>query len=166
MWKLLANSVSKSFNRKGEPAALCIQPSFFLSVALALLVVPFEWIVAWVLSVAVHEIGHFTVLKFLGISVGRITVKGSGVLMEVGNLTPVQEMISAAAGPASGVLLILLSEILPRTAVCAFAQSVFNLLPIYPLDGGRVFRSVYALITGFKRRNRKIPCNATEQIVQ
>lgn len=48
-----------------------------------------------------------------------------------------REVLCALAGPLGGFLLLFLLHSAPRIALCAFVQSVCNLIPVYPLDGGR-----------------------------
>jgi Zn-dependent protease len=80
--------------------------------------------------------------------------------METEFMQPRQEMLCALAGPLGGLSLLFLLRTFPEVAICALVQSVFNLLPVYPFDGGR------ALLAIIRIRRRKTPCKQTKVIVQ
>ena len=113
--------------------------SFF---ALAVLILPLRWLLAAMLAAFVHELGHYIALRLCGIPVQGLRIGTGGTIMQVGQMNSVQTVICSLAGPVAGLSLMLLAPWFPRTAVCAFVQSAYNLLPIYPLDGGRVLRAV------------------------
>ena len=52
-------------------------------------------------------------------------------------MTGLAGFVIALAGPFGGLVLLLTARWLPRLAICGLMQSVFNLLPISPLDGSR-----------------------------
>lgn len=110
--------------------------------ALILLVFPLRWIMAGLLAAAVHEIGHLAVLRLFGGRVGAIGITANGAYIAACGLPPWQELLCVLAGPLCGLSLLPLSRWLPRTAICAVLQSLFNLLPVYPLDGGRAVRCI------------------------
>ena len=60
--------------------------------------------------------------------------------METASMSPVREAICALAGPLGSFSLLLISEYFPEAAVCGLIQGAYNLIPIFPLDGGRVVR--------------------------
>ena len=116
-----------------------------VALALTLLVLPLPWVAAAVLAAAVHELCHYLAIAALGGQVGRIAVGSGGAAMELGCLSPVRELLAAAAGPVGSLSLMLMGRFFPRLAPCGLVQGLFNLLPIYPLDGGRILRRALEL---------------------
>ena len=103
-----------------------------------LLFVPFRWILGWILAVECHELGHYIALRLFQIPVYNIRFGISGAVMETAPMGSAEEVICTAAGPFAGFLLVLLWDFLPIPSKCAMIHSLYNLLPIYPLDGGRI----------------------------
>ena len=106
-------------------------------------------------SILVHELGHAVIGRRLGLQPRRIVLHGFGGLCQYGvSPNARQGVLSSAAGPGAGLLLGVVSwlvlhfagPMLPSQAVWALDWlvwvnvfwSLFNLLPMYPLDGGHV----------------------------
>jgi Zn-dependent protease/CBS domain-containing protein len=123
-------------------------------------------------SVLLHELGHSVVAKRYGIPVPRITLFIFGGVSEISTepANPRAEFWIATAGPiVSFALALTFWELRPflvnvppllalakYLAILNFVLGVFNLIPGFPLDGGRIFRSVLWGITGNFRRSSAI----------
>lgn len=117
-----------------------------IGLALALLILPIRWLLGAVTAALFHELCHWTAIMLCGGSVSRFSIGSGGAVMAAENLSREKELVCALAGPAVGLLLLLVSKWLPVTALCALIQSAYNLLPIYPLDGGRVLRCAVLML--------------------
>lgn len=114
-----------------------ISGGFCLIVAAMVLFLPLPWIGAMVLAASVHEMGHYFAIRILcGRGVG-VHLYSFAARMPLPEMARWKECVCALAGPLAGLSLLLAARWLPRTAVFALGQSVYNLMPIYPLDGGR-----------------------------
>ena len=111
---------------------------FFVFLAVILLTVPLPWILAAVLAALFHEFCHIAVILILGGKIHGFMLYPGGAVLEVSDLNPGRELLSAAAGPAGSFLLMIFVSSFPRLCVCGLIQGLYNLLPIYPLDGGRI----------------------------
>ena len=112
----------------------------------------------FLLALALHEAAHLTALALFRRPVLGLTLSAGGAKIETEALTLRQEALSAAAGP----LVNLLSGALTLRCVPAFSAvslglAAVNLLPLYPLDGGRILRA--ALLS-------RLPPERTEQILR
>ena len=117
-----------------------VKSDSYIFMAVLLLVVPLQWIGAWLLAVCVHELCHAVAVLLCGGKISQLTVSISGMKMETSPLTERKRIIAILGGPAGGFLLALAGRLLPRTALCSWALSVYNLLPLLPLDGGRALQ--------------------------
>jgi stage IV sporulation protein FB len=114
--------------------------------ALALLLLPFNWIISAVMAALWHEGCHWLALKLCGCRCYGISVGREGTVLETEFGTPAKEALCALAGPLGSILLLLFFRWIPRIAIFALIQGVYNLIPVYPLDGGRLIRSLLRLM--------------------
>lgn len=124
----------------GRIKQVTLKPGAYLWLALAFLLLPFRWLAAFLLAAAFHEGCHLLALRLIGVDAAYMEIGAFGAQIEPGPLTLWQELLAALAGPFGGLLLLPLAKWFPRLAVCAAVQSLYNLLPLYPMDGGRVLR--------------------------
>lgn len=130
--------------------------------AFMVLVLPLRWLFAVAMAVLVHELCHWLALKALRVEILGVVVRGGGIRMETEPMTSGKELICALAGPAGGLVLLLFIRWIPRIAVIALVQSAFNLLPMYPLDGGRALRCVSQML--FQQKTADKICRGTRNI--
>jgi Zn-dependent protease len=119
-------------------------------------------------SVMLHEVGHAVVARLYGLRAVEI------VMYPIGGVTrlavspqPRQELWIAVAGPAVNLLIAIVllgmlfwrnelasvedlaqptdANLLQRIAAGNLVLAAFNLLPAFPMDGGRILRSILAL---------------------
>jgi len=138
--------------------------------------------VCWLLGVAaalllftcvvLHELGHSLVAKREGIGVACVTLFIFGGVSQITShpARPSSELRVALAGPLVSLLIAwicsaLLSAVRMPFAVAALLQylavanialAVFNMLPGFPLDGGRVLRALLWAWSGSLRRATRI----------
>jgi Zn-dependent protease len=122
-------------------------------------------------SLLFHELAHSVVAQHYKIRVLSITlfIFGGVASIERDPSKAIQEFNIAVAGPAASGLLCLLflglTKIFPSNAVVSSSAlwlgtmngwlAVFNLLPGFPLDGGRIFRAiVWGATKNFARATR------------
>lgn len=119
---------------------LRLDPGACLLGAMLLLVLPLPWLLAAATAAAFHELCHLGAVRVLGGQVRSLTVGPGGAVMEARLDGPWRATLAAMAGPAGSLLLLSLLRPAPRLALCGLIQGLFNLLPLYPLDGGRMLR--------------------------
>jgi len=120
----------------GISAGACV------GMALLLLVLPVNWLVAAAGAAVFHELCHGIAVKLCGGNLRCLRIGGSGAVMVAESMGLGTELICVLAGPLGGLLLLGTARWFPRLALCAGFHSVYNLLPMYPLDGGRALRCI------------------------
>lgn len=117
-----------------------VDPSVYLLLAIGVLTLPVSWLAGAVLAAVFHELCHCLTARRLGISCYELHVGAGGITLFLPYTTKNEELWIALAGPLGSFLLIALIRWYPQLSICACVQGLFNLLPIYPLDGGRILR--------------------------
>jgi Zn-dependent protease len=113
------------------------------------------FIAAFFASVALHEFGHLIVARRLGIRTRDITLLPIGGVSRLERIPdePRHELWAALAGPAVSVAIAGILYVWPAHPRGPFVESLFlanlslalfNLLPAFPMDGGRVLRALLA----------------------
>lgn len=124
---------------------------FLLMVVLMIFLLPLRWLGASVIAALLHELGHYTAVRLCGGSVQGLKLGVSGAIMETSGLNHTAELICLLAGPVAGLLPMLVFRCFPVISVCGLVQSIYNLLPIYPLDGGKIVRQMILMAGGDDR---------------
>ena len=101
------------------------------------LLLPLRFLAGVILAAAVHEAGHLLAIRWTGSRVLRLELHSGGARIVTDPMEPGQEILCALAGPAAGALPRLAWGCFPELALAGAVQTVFNLLPLGELDGGR-----------------------------
>jgi Zn-dependent protease/CBS domain-containing protein len=135
------------------------------------------FIVALFVCVVLHEFGHVIAARRYGIATSDITLLPIGGVASLERMPekPAQEIVVALAGPAVNVVIAVVlifllgakfdlsqmsqleqaqTSLLGRIAAANVMLVVFNLIPAFPMDGGRVLRAVLAISMGYTRATR------------
>lgn len=117
-----------------------IDPFVYPVWAFLLMAVPLRVLVGWLGAAVCHELGHIAAMRILGGRLGTIIVGPAGAVIEGEDLGTYKNILCVLAGPAAGLLPMLFVKSFPEFAICAFLLTAYNLMPLYPLDGGRILR--------------------------
>ncbi|OLA36887.1 MAG: hypothetical protein BHW35_05235 [Firmicutes bacterium CAG:176_63_11] len=141
---------------RSPDVTVCVRPSALLTPALFLLLTDTPVLLAALLPAALlHELAHYAVLRLCGVRTARFTLTGLGASLyvpELHRLSYGAELLSAAAGPLMNLLLWVLLSLTGREELTLFAGAqmvlgVLNLLPVRPMDGGRILWLATAYLT-------------------
>ncbi len=114
------------------PAALCLAYHFF----------PEGAFLPFLIATCVHELGHIIPIVLVGGSIRSMRLSLRGAVLETEGLSDRQEAVCAIAGPLAGLVLVLFYKAHPWLAFWGITQSLVNLFPVYPLDGGRALACI------------------------
>ena len=123
--------------------------------------------------IALHELGHSLVAQQLGVEVRSITLLPIGGVAALRRLpeNPWHEIAITVAGPLVNALIAALllplagwpgwadlveipvsfPSLVRALAATNIALLVFNLIPAFPMDGGRLFRAVLGFVCSYRR---------------
>lgn len=124
------------------------------------------FLMAW-FSILIHELGHIMTAYLFGrrTFVFKILPVGFAALFEEGWCSRCQRILVYISGPFANLVVCLAAAVFynfcPTTidaikhySVINLTLGLFNLLPVYPLDGSRIMRELLAEYWGFRIGNR------------
>ena len=95
------------------------------------------------LAAGVHELSHLAAVWLLGGKVKTVTLRFADAQIMTAPMGYAEEAACALAGPAANLLCCWLFRFwAPAFAALSLLLGCYNLLPVFPLDGGRALRCV------------------------
>ena len=132
------------------------------------------FVVLLFLCVLLHEFGHIFTARAFGVSTPYVTLLPIGGVSQLEHIPeePYEEFLIAIAGPLVNVVITILlvfvagahlnpsaatlidsthTSMVDRLAIVNLFLALFNLIPAFPMDGGRVLRAALATKFGYVR---------------
>lgn len=157
--------------------SLKLDLKIFLFLLLFLITSQFEIYIIVMIFAIVHELGHLVAGLALGYKVEEIKLTPMGLRLQFkvkskeynekiknGNRLNVKKAIIAIAGPITNLIIFIVLMLLQKLdftftntyiyQIIIYSNiliAIFNMLPIYPMDGGRVINEILKIIIGYKK---------------
>ena len=134
-----------------------VQISFILLIILMLINNKIGLLFNYFSALILHELAHLLVARRKGYKLKHLDVSIFGVAMKLSDCIEQEDDFAInIAGPMCNLCLCLLCLamfwLFPKSfyvfnnfCLSNFALAIFNLLPIYPLDGGKIFASIFEM---------------------
>ena len=148
-----------------------VNPAFFIILIWLIFATDIYVAVSYFLVIFIHELGHYYVAKYCGYKLSKFSLSPYGVSLSYYGQTLEQkdEIYIALAGPVVNLVVALITVafwwIFPTFYLVSYnfvevnlIIALTNLLPAFPLDGGRVFVSLFSNIVE-RRKALKITKN-------
>lgn len=124
-----------------------VKDSFWLLMAVIMLLDPNGMFIYFLIAAAVHELGHWIVIRLCRGKVTRLEISAAGGAMQyhLPKLSIWADVCIALGGPFLGLILWMIAGVTHHEllAGASLLLSIFNLLPIPPLDGGRAIECIF-----------------------
>ncbi|MCM3134514.1 M50 family metallopeptidase [Paenibacillus polysaccharolyticus] len=138
---------------------ISLHPFFVIIMMTSLLTGHFIELITLFAIVFIHECGHAAAAALLGcrvLSIQMLPFGGVAVIEDGGKLTAYREVVIALAGPLQNILMVGIVLILRRFQLgdplfldyiieANLLIALFNLLPVLPLDGGKIVQAIVSL---------------------
>lgn len=116
--------------------------------------------------ILLHELGHLVTGITIGLKVKKINIHISGLSVEFenyGKQRNANKIVVDIAGPLINIIVLVIAIIIKQEEIAYInlLLAIVNLLPIYPLDGGQILRTLLR-----KRFTYKETINFIESISQ
>lgn len=133
-----------------------IHPIFLFTVLIFILLGRFKFLIYFMLLILVHEFGHIIMSLIFKWKIDKIIILPFGGLTkynEIINRPLIEEFLVAISGIIFQLIFYKFIEIYINYNYLLFINYfiiIFNLLPIYPLDGSKILNVLFNKITNFK----------------
>ena len=115
---------------------------FFVGAAVFLLTLPINWVISVVTAAVFHEICHILAVYVLGGRILKMEIQFGGCRIDTTPIKEWKQFVCILAGPVGSLSLLFLCRTAPKIAICGVLQGLCNLIPVMPLDGGRLLQLV------------------------
>lgn len=120
-----------------------IRPGFVVWLCFLYYLSPWRLFLSFLVLSTLHELGHIAALLLFGVEIRQIRLGAFGACIFTEPMHPAVEAVSSLWGPLTNLgIFAFLRRLLPAAAILSLVIGGYNLLPVYPLDGGRALRAV------------------------
>ena len=138
-----------------------VYPSFWI-LCIVLFILGFaKELFAVFFSVTCHELAHIVVAKYFGLKCSKIILTPIGEIAVIENIDTqkfYKKILIVLAGPLSNIFILIFCLLFfPEQKFLIQSNlviAIFNLIPIYPLDGGRIIHCLFADQIGILNANK------------
>lgn len=151
-------------NREETKRVYYISPLFIIMVAFFVVFGDYIAIMSHIIAMIYHEFAHSYIAERYGYKLNKFKLMpyGASVSGDFVCTMPKHEIMIALAGPLSNFIVVVVGLaswwVFPSTytfthplVVASFIIGVVNLLPVFPLDGGRIFFATMSLKFKYKK---------------